>query len=127
MRIIVHDVDRPDVNGTPPKMQAIRDNAAKVLTAPCLVAHTDDNLMSCVIIRGSLDQREDWPSGIFENSRYFRFMLSPAKHRRYYDEGDKVTVELCRKSHKLAVPFRKSTTTPDKAIERIREWLDKAG
>jgi hypothetical protein len=123
---VVNDVHRPDVGGIPPKMQGVRDAADKQLAgcAPVIRSQTDDNLMSSVWIVGSLDPRETWINGIWQNSRYFRFMLSPAGGQRYYEAGGRVEVELTQRHFGLP-NFRKSTTTAEKAIHRIRQWLAK--
>lgn len=126
---VVHDIDRPDVGGVPPKMQAIRDEVAEALEglAPVLRITTNDNLMSSVSVWGSLDEKETWTNSIYENSRHFRFAIVPQKGRRYYQEADeKITVELGSSHYKLyqAKPFRKGTTTVDKAIQRIRDWVE---
>jgi len=124
----VNDIDRPDVNGTAPKMAAVRDriDAALFGLVPVLRVSTDDNLMSSVSVRGSLDPRDEWQNGIEYNSRHFRFSIVPQKGARYYTEGDdKVTVELPTLDGKLwrAKKFRKRTTTIDKAISAIKDWL----
>lgn len=118
---MIQDIDRPDKNGVPAKMQEIALQAKTVLTEHVLSVQTDDNLMSSIQIRGSFDPRETWANGIWENSRYFRFAIIPEKGKRYYSPGEKVTVEL-RGSWKLP-KFRKSTTTPEKALQRIQKWI----
>ena len=117
---VVQDIDRPDVNGTAPKMAPVRDRIDVALSGivPVLRVSTDDNIMSSVSVRGSLDPRDEWANGIEENSRHFRFSIVPQKGARYYTEGDdKVTVELATVHGKLgrAKKFRKRTTTIDKA------------
>ena len=73
MTEIVYDIDRPDVNGVPPKMQAIRDQVAEALEGfvPVLSVKTDDNLCSSVIVRGAFNPKEEWYNGIFQNGLYF--------------------------------------------------------
>ena len=125
---MIEDIDRPDIGNTPAKMIGVADEMRTALdgiTLDCLKVTTDDNIMSSVDIRGSLDPRDSWANGIFMNSRWFMFSIVPAKGARYYDPETetKVTVALdnCGKVGK----FRKGTTTPAKAIERIREWIEK--
>lgn len=120
---IVEDLDRPDKGNTPPKMQAIAQTTKEALAnlTPFLSVKTDDNLMSSVVITGTFQPREQWPMGIFHNARYFIFFIRPARGQRYYTAGEPVEVELtsCNNLPK----FRKSTTTPEKAIQRIKTYL----
>lgn len=123
--MVVHDIDRPDVGGVPPKMQAIAEQVKEALAglAPYLTVSTNDNLMSSVSIRGSFDARETWTNGIWENSRNFRFSIVPMNGKRYYDAADeKVTVEL-EQGHRVG-KFRKSTATVAKVIERIKAFIE---
>ena len=123
MSIVVHDIDRPDVNGVPPKMQAICEKLREELSAPWLSITTDDNLMSSVTIKGSLDPREEWSGKIWQNSRYFYFHVCPMGGKRYYSPDDaKVTVEMPNASYKLG-KFRKYTGPVDKVITKIAEWI----
>jgi hypothetical protein len=107
------------------RMQGIEDLAKESgFSAHYLRIRASDNLMSSVMINGSHEREEQWYFNIYENSPYFRFMLSPANGKRYYEQGEKVTVELFSKHHKIEKKFRKSTCTPEKAIERIKEWIE---
>jgi len=126
---VVLDIDRPDVDGVPPKMKAICDHVREALkelaengTTPVLSISTDDNIMSSVYIAGSFDPREKWANGIFENSRYFKFFIRTEKDRRYYEEGLKVCISGggC---YKIKNKFRKSTSTPEKVTERLKNWI----
>jgi len=122
----IQDIDRPDVMGTPPKMASVCEAATSALNAAWLKITTDDNICSSIHIRGSLDPRETWGNGIFENSRYFRFFIRPMGGRRYYSPDDpKVTVELISMGSGMP-KFRKSTSNPGVAIARIKAWLAKA-
>ena len=121
---VVHDRDRPDVGGVPAKMQAIGDACQAALSAEWLKITTDDNLCSSVVVRGALDAEDKWSGGIWQNGLYFMFMISPEREQRYYEPGMKVIVEMHVVSYKLKGSFRKSTTTPDKAIARIQQWID---
>jgi hypothetical protein len=127
MTLAVTDIDRPDVNGVQPKMYGIKSLAVSELyinlsvhKIPFIKIECDDNIMSSVDIIGSFDDRSLWANGIWENSHYFRFSIEPANGKRYYEAGQPVTVELARKSYKIATKFRKFTGTPEKAIEKIR-------
>lgn len=127
---MIEDISRPDIGNTPAKMIGIRDEMRTALdgiTLDCLNVTSDDNIMSSVSVRGSFDPRDSWYNKIFMNSRWFMFSIVPAKGVRYYDSETetKVTVELDNSSHKISRKFRKGTTTPTKAIERIREWIEK--
>lgn len=108
-----------------PKMYNIGEIAKKQLSATHLVVQTNDNIMSSVHIQGTHDPKDTWANGIIENSRCFHFMITPAKQQRYYTEGSNVTIQLLTKCYRITEKFRKSTTTPEKAIERIADWIAK--
>jgi hypothetical protein len=129
--LAVTDIDRPDVNGVQPKMYAIESLAFEELYTdvfsdqliPSLHIECNDNLLSSVIITGSFDPRESWSGGYWENSHYFQFFITAKDGKRYYEAGQPVTVELNRKSYKIAAKFRKFTGTPEKAIAKIKQWI----
>ena len=131
---MVQDVDRPDVQGVAPKMQAICVEVREAFEAmdrkpPFLRIKTDDNFLSNVCIQGSLDPREDWQNGIWENSHGFRFSIVPMKVNkktlRYYDESQpKVCVSLQHEPWRLEKRFRTYTGPVDKVIAKIIEWFD---
>lgn len=113
-------------------MKAVRDTIAKAvegLNVPVLSVTASDTLMSSVWVTGSFDPKENWNNGIFENSRYFRFHITPAENCRYYipEVDTRVTVELAYKSYTVDKGFRKSTTYPERAAERIAKWLAEGG
>ncbi len=121
---IVQDINRPDVNGTPPKMLALRDVVAGALDglAPVLQVSTDDNLGSSIHIRGSFTEKPT--NGIFENGEFFRIFIWPTKGKRYYEEGDKVRLELSGVSYKMPNRKLRGYTGPiDKVIVRLVGWL----
>jgi hypothetical protein len=120
--LCVHDVDRPDVGGVAPKMLAICEATKEALQAPWLQILTDDNLCSSVTIKGSLEPKSEWQSGIWMNSRYFMFFIHAEKGKRYYEDGDRVSVELhtCHGVNK----FRKYTATPEKVIAKLKTWIE---
>ena len=123
---VITDINRPDVNGQQPKMYAIESLAlAERYTdlIPYIRIDCDDNILSCVSIKGSFDQRPTWKEGIWENSEYFGFLISDKEGKRYYIAGEPVTVELMVKSHKIAAKFRTFTGTPEKAIAKVKQWL----
>ena len=120
---VVQSTDRPDVGGTPPKMQAICELARKELDAPYLEIWTNDNIMSSVTIVGSFDPVGEWAYGIFENSRRFILHIVPEKGKRYYTEGENVTGELTSMSRRINKKFRKYTSTPEKVVQKIKGWL----
>jgi len=122
---MVHDIDRPDVNGTPPKMRAVAEKAKEVLEGmtPVMNITTDDNLGSSVSIRGAFNPKEKWYNGIFQNGKYFIIFIWPEKRKRYYEEGEKVTIELSDSSHNLK-KMRKYTGPLDKAIPKIATWIE---
>ncbi|MHC4372168.1 MAG: hypothetical protein ACYSW8_31575 [Planctomycetota bacterium] len=125
--MVVHDVDRPDVGGVPPKMQAICEACKVALSAAFLRITTNDNLCSSVAIQGALDSKEEWTNGIYQNGWCFTFFIFPPKGQRYYEEGGKIRVELQTVTHKLAsVKFRKYTGPPEKVIAKIKAWIAEA-
>lgn len=122
---IVNDVDRPDVNGVPPKMLAICEATKEALNGlvPYLSVTTNDNLGSSVCIRGALEPKEEWPNGIFQNATYFIVFIWPFKGKRYYEEGEKVTLEL---SSGWKVPkLRKYSAAPEKVVGKLKDWISK--
>jgi len=128
--MIVQDVDRPDVNGTPPKMIDICQAAIQATKniVPFIKINANDNLMSTVSIRGSFDKKINWNNGVFENSCHFIFFITPQKGKRYYDPTDeKVTLELIggNTHHIINHKHRKYTGTIDKVINRLKAWLEK--
>lgn len=111
----------PALEAKPPKMFNIALQASNTLTpTPYFQCRASDNLCSDVTIRGSFDAKETWTSGIWENSRHFRFTISPAK-KRWYTEGDTLTVEL-EQAYKLS-KFRKYTGPLDKILAKINAWI----
>lgn len=121
--MVVHDVDRPDVNGVPPKMLAIADQVRAALSAPFLTVETNDNLCSSVIIRGSFQAKEEWSGGIFYNSPFFMLILTPPG--RYYKEGDRITAKLSTNSRQVK-KFRAYTGSPENVVAKIKTWLETA-
>jgi hypothetical protein len=123
---VIQDIDRPDVNGTQPKMYLVASDIFSELytdLVPHLNIECNDNLLSSVIITGSFDPRKSWSGGYWENSHYFQFFITAKDGKRYYEAGQPVTVELNRKSYKIAAKFRKFTGTPEKAIAKIKSWI----
>ncbi len=114
---IMIDLDRPK---TTPKMQDIADDAREALQAPYMRVSADDNICSSVFIRGSFDT--EWSNGIFQNSRYFSFLIFAENGKRYYGPGEKVTIELSASSYKVG-KFRKYTGPPEKCIAKIAKWI----
>ena len=121
----VCDINRLDVNGVAPKMQRIADQLQKAIKGklPYIKVKCDDNMVSSVTLRCSLDAPQTWNYGIYENSRYFRFSLTPQQGKRYYNEGENVMVTL-KRSYKITKKFRTSITPPEKAIERIVAFIN---
>ncbi len=126
--MIVHDIRRPDVNGTPPKMQAICDAAEHAVAglAPHLKISTDDNLMSSVEVRGAMQPKEQWSGGIFHNADYFIVSISPPDGKRYYDPADdRITMRLVSAGRNLP-KMRKVTASVTKVIAKLKTWLETA-
>jgi hypothetical protein len=107
------------------RMQAIYEAISQELDGltSYIVFSCDDNIMSSVWIRGTKEPRTEWAHGIFYNATGFQFMISAAKGKRYYDEGDKLTVELTYKGTNTP-PFRKYTGPVEKVIARIKAWIE---
>lgn len=104
------------------KMQAIADALAPLATlVPYCHITCDDNLMSSVWLKCSFDKKEDWSNGIFHNSRYFMIHITPPKGARWY-EGGNVEAELTSASK--VDKFRKYTSTPEKVVAKIRQWIE---
>jgi len=124
--MIVHDVDRPDVGGVPPKMKAVCEEvkaALEELGLPDLKVTTDDNLGSSVLINGSWTAKPN--GGIWQNGLYFQVWINPPKGKRYYEEGEKVTLELSHCSYKLAVSkLRKYTGPVHKVVAKLVAWIE---
>jgi len=122
---MIQDIDRPDVNGVPPKMLAISETAKKTLEGitPYLSISTDDNLMSSVSLRGTLEPREQWSNGIFHNASYFIASIVPMNGKRYYDAAhDKVTIYVSS-SNRMS-KFRKYTGHVDKCLTKFKDWVE---
>jgi len=116
----------------PKKMQGVRDLLDEKLTLatalPYLNITASDNLMSTVYVKGSYDARETWSNGIWENSRNFRFTVSSAGKKRYYDPAiePNVVVELSQHGLKREEykKFRRYTGSPEKVAAKIAEWIE---
>jgi hypothetical protein len=122
---IVNDIDRPDVNGTQPKMTTIKDKleeSLKNLNVPYLNITTDDNLCSSVIIHGSFDDKTSWSYGIFHNSRYFILRIFP-KNKRYFADGDCLVTETLSVGGKVSKMRNFSTDSVEKCIEKVKAWI----
>ncbi len=121
---VVNDVDRPDVNGVPAKMLAIETALKTELegSVPYLTIKASDNLMSNITIHGSMESKDAWQYNIFQNSTYFMFYISPEKGKRYYTEGENVSVEIISKKSDLG-NFRKYTGPVGKVVLKIKKWI----
>lgn len=122
----ITDVDWAKTKDCPIKsMTECKRKAKAALTelAPIIRVQADSNIMSSCYVTGSFDPMGTHTNGIFENSKYFKFSITPAKGKRYHKENGEVTIELRLKHHSLA-KFRKSTTTEEKAILRIVKWIN---
>lgn len=128
---VIQDVDRPDVNGIPPKMAALAEQMKESLEKTSLVkmelavytVTVDDNIMSNVSLRFAYEPRDQWTNGIFHNANYVLASLTPMKGKRYYEPTDPhITVEVDGHGLKDA-SFRKYTGPADKAIARLVKWL----
>lgn len=123
---VVHDIYRPDVNDTPPKMQALCEQVQKTLQgiAPYLQISTNDNIMSSIWIKGAMEPKETWANGIFHNApRYFILSITPQNEKRYYDPNDpKVCLELTSMGRNMS-KLRKYTAPPDKVIQKLKDYI----
>lgn len=103
------------------KMQAVADLCQPLVSlVPYAHLSCDDDLMSSVWLKCSFDKKEEWEYGIYHNSKYFMIRIIPPNGARYYSEGN-VTAELS--SGSKVAKFRKYTSTPEKVIAKIREWI----
>jgi hypothetical protein len=89
---------------------------------PYLHIYASDKLCSSILISGSLEPKEQWLHGIFENSKYFRISIMCKENKRFYEENDLVTCELITSHHALK-KFRKCSATPEKIIAKIVEYV----
>jgi len=108
------------------KMDRIAACAHIVLDSqiPFLKITCSDALMSSVTISGSFDERDTWENRIYENSRHFRFMITPEGRKQFYDEADqKVTVELFQCCYKIKGKFRKYTGTHTTCLAKVLQWI----
>lgn len=124
---VVHDIDRPDVNGVPARMKPIAEQAQALLAPllPFLTIECDDNLCSSVIIRGAMSPRQEWPNGIFPNARHFTLRIGTADGSRWYDPAcDRVSVELLT-GWKVG-KFRKYTASVAKVLAKVCQWVENA-
>ncbi len=123
---VVHDMDRPDVNGVLPKMNDICEKTKTALegSLPWLRIDTNDNIMSSVTIRGTKEPKDQWINGIFHNARYFIISIVPPDGDRYYTGQDTVTVKLDSVGFR-DVKFRKYTGPVEKVIAKIKEFIAK--
>lgn len=97
-------------------MKHVAELAKQNLSAPFLKVVHSDCICPTIYISGSLDTRGNWLFDIFENSRYFKFFI--------VQKDEKVSVTLISAYHKLP-KFRKVTAAPEKAIQKIQEYIDK--
>lgn len=69
-----------------------------------------------IIVRISLDPKNEWENRIYQNSRYFMV--------HYYVDG---TMKIFSKSHVIQTKFRKQKAkTVDVFIKKINTFIDKA-
>ena len=125
---MVQDIDRPDVGTTPPKMGEVWEQAKAALDSlplGWLRVTTNDNIMSTVEIRGTVEPKSDWQNGIFHNAHYFIIHLQPAKGARYYTPGEKITGQIVSTGPNMP-KWRKYTATPEKVIAKVKAWLEAA-
>lgn len=111
---------------TAKKMGTIAEAMEKSIpvTLPYKSVKVEDGICSSVTVYGSLQKKEDWANGIFHNSPYFIIHIFPKGGKRFYEDGDEVTVELTSKSFKLP-KMRKYTGTTEKAVKKVKEYLEK--
>jgi hypothetical protein len=89
------------------------------------VVTTNDVFTSNLCIKGSFDPVNTWANKIYENSRYFTFWIYP-HGTQYYEEGQKIEIELTTRCYKIPKKFRKYTGTPDKAVAKLIDWIKTA-
>ncbi len=123
----VLDMTRPNIDGTTAKMQGIADRLRTALPAlPVVGIAVNDNLMSSIWLRVSFAPRCEWENGIWENSPYMGFMITTASGKRYYEEGDPITITqplMDSGLMKTRKAWRKLTASPDKAVAKLAAYL----
>ena len=108
------------------RMSSVADIASSQIKAdatPFLKIKSSDKFGSSVMITGSYDPPSAWSFGDWQNSRNFRFDVTPAGSKQYYDAGQPVTVTLLQKSPDIKAKFRKFTGTPEKAMSKVNQWI----
>lgn len=91
--------------------------------APYLKVTATDGVCSCIHVTGSFDRPSTWPGAIFENSRYFRFMITSSD--RYYEEGDKISIELIS-GWKVPKFRRYSSINASQIARKLKDWFVQA-
>jgi hypothetical protein len=89
------------------------------------VVKSDDVYKSNLCIQGSFDPVNTWANNIYENSRCFTFWIYP-HGTQYYEEEQKIEIELTTRCYKIPKKFRKYTGTPDKAVAKLINWIKTA-
>lgn len=125
---MVQSIDRPDVGGVKPKMESMAEKVSASIIGPMQWMHVevDDNIMSSITIRATVEAKENWPMHIMHNARYVIISITPMDGKRYYDPADpNVTLSLTSKGSKVKTKLRKYTGPVDKVIEKIKDYLAK--
>jgi hypothetical protein len=125
---MVQSIDRPDVGGVKPKMEPMAERVTASIVGPMQWMHVevDDNIMSSITIRATVEAKADWPMNIMHNARYVIVSIVPMDGKRYYDPADPhVTVKLTSKGSKVKAKLRQYTGPIEKVIEKIKDYLAK--
>lgn len=99
-------------------------NNTMAVLLPVFKARDDSprGLGSSIVIWGSADRKENWPNGIFENSRGFKLIIHVAGGKRFYEAGDKLTVDQLTGTLG-GFKFRKYTGTPKQVFNMIQKRI----
>jgi len=125
--MVVQSIDRPDVGGVPPKMLAISDQAKAAVNGllPWMTWEVDDNIMSNICLRATVEDKANWPMNIMHNARYVIVSITPMDGKRYYDPADaSVTLSLTSKGSKVKTKLRKYTGPVDKVVAKLKAYLE---
>lgn len=113
-----------NIMNEPAKLQFIVDQLIAELGEhkfPVLNISAGDNLCSSITINGSLDPKETWTNGIWQNSRHFQ-LICYVFAKRYYEEGDNLQVSYSF-GHGVKKFRAVNNVSPETLIKRIVKYL----
>ena len=106
----------------PDDTETIRKKIERGLDAPHAkvnVSRLGGKENTAIMIKATLDPKNEWTNNIFENSRYFQVS--------FYMDTSKSNLEMFAKSHKIeGKKMRKQKAkNVDEAIRKINTWISK--